>query len=268
MPVKTMLWDKIDAETLPSIAEKLNNALREHSLIVIVCRCAINYAGRSRSILPDGDRVIMVKTNGSVLVHRPFGYSPVNWQPETSFVKFEAEGGLLRMIAVRDSPREVLEANIQSIYAVMIVSGMHDEAKFTMYVSEKEVKDIIEEFPEIIEPGLKILEREKRVEDGIIDFLARDSKGRIVVIEVKDERAGIDAGKQLLRYVKALSKTGGEVRGILVAPGFSKGLIEFLERNGLEKVRYDQQRMLKLLDKVSKKQASKGPTLEEFMRRG
>ena len=247
------------------VSKELNEAVRGKNLVVILCRCSIDYKGRSRSVLPEGDRIIIIKTNGSVIVHRPYGYSPVNWQPDTSYIRFEYNGTYISMTAVREKPREVLNANITRIYAIMVGRELEDNAKFSMYVSEKEVKDVIERHPEIIEKDLKITAREKRVETGIIDLVGIDKNGVTVLIEVKDEKAGIEAGAQLLKYVKAMEKTGGRVRGILVAPDFSKSLIEFLERNGLEKIRYDPDRIIEIIEKEFTGKR-KTRTLEEYFR--
>ncbi len=246
-------------------AEELNNAVKSKNLVIMVCRCSIDYRGRSRSVLPEGDRVIMIKTNGAVIIHRPYGYSPVNWQPDTSYIKFDYIGDSIVMTAVREKPREILSARITRIYTVVIAKELEDKAKFSMYVSEKEVKDVIEKHPELIEEGLRITAREKRVETGVIDLVGIDKNGAIVLIEVKDEKAGVEAGAQLLKYVKALEKTSGKVRGILVAPDFSKSLIEFLERNNLEKVRYDPSKIIKILEEeLTSKQKTR--TLEEYFR--
>jgi len=94
---------------------------------------------------------------------------------------------------------------------------------------------------------LKITGREVRIPEGIIDFLGRDRKGFLVVIEVKDERAGVDSAKQLLRYVMHYRINNANVRGILVAPAFSKGAIEFLARNGLEKKLLESDKILKII---------------------
>ncbi len=242
----------------------LNSAISKKNLVMITCRCQIDYHGRSRSILPEGDRLLIIKTNGAVLVHRPKGYSPVNWQPKTSSIIFEDNDDALVMKAVRDSPREVLIAKISRVYSIMVAEGLIDDARFIMYASEKEIKDVIEKNPEIIEKGLEIIGREEKIEEGIVDFLARDRQGTLVVIEVKDERAGIESGKQLLRYIHHYRKVKDKVRGILVAPSFSKQVIEFLERNNLEKKRLNIDKIIETIEKRTKEK-EEGKSILDFL---
>jgi endonuclease len=71
-----------------------------------------------------------------------------------------------------------------------------------------------------LEPGLVAIDGggEARVEAGFIDILARDSAGKLTVIELKSETAKPEAVAQLLAYMGCVSEQYGEaVRGILVA---------------------------------------------------
>lgn len=63
---------------------------------------------------------------------------------------------------------------------------------------------------------------ERRVESGFIDITARDTNGRIVVIELKTGTAGQRAVAQILSYMgdMATEDDTSEVRGILVAFDF------------------------------------------------
>ncbi len=245
-------------------AEFLNSMVAGRKTIIIVCECRVEYRGRSRSILPWGERIIIIKQDGAVLVHRPKGYSPVNWQPSTSKIVFEnTEEGLL-MKAVRATPRETMYVYFREIYDV-IAYRLKDNAKFTMYASEEEIKNILETYPEMIERGLRITGREIKVPQGYIDFIGRDKEGRMVVIEVKDEKAGLDAGKQLLKYVRYFREKGAPVRGIILAPSFSKPLLEFLDRNNLEKRKLDVDKILTLLREKSIDKARPAGDLREFL---
>jgi len=58
--------------------------------------------------------------------------------------------------------------------------------------------------------------------------------GNLVVLELKRRKADLHAVSQLKRYVEALSKEHGNVRGILVAPSLTSGAKKLLEKEGLE----------------------------------
>ena len=69
---------------LAEAVERIREAIRSKRLLIVVGRMEVSYAGRASSILGSGDRVLMIKPDGSVLIHRPMGYEPVNWQPPGS----------------------------------------------------------------------------------------------------------------------------------------------------------------------------------------
>ena len=62
-------------------AEILERAFRARSFVLVIGNCRVDYEGRASSTLEWGERITIVKQDGSVLVHRPTGYEPVNWQP-------------------------------------------------------------------------------------------------------------------------------------------------------------------------------------------
>jgi len=67
----------------PSVveAEKVaGEAVSQHRMLLVVGRCWVYYAGRARSKLEPGERMLIIKEDGSLLVHRSVGYEPVNWQ--------------------------------------------------------------------------------------------------------------------------------------------------------------------------------------------
>ena len=47
---------------------------------LIVARCEVSYAGRLTTSLPEAVRLLVFKSDGSVLVHDDSGgYKPLNW---------------------------------------------------------------------------------------------------------------------------------------------------------------------------------------------
>ena len=47
---------------------------------LIVARCSVEYSGRLSAHLPEALRLIMLKADGSVLVHADAGgFKPLNW---------------------------------------------------------------------------------------------------------------------------------------------------------------------------------------------
>ena len=53
---------------------------------LIVARCEVSYTGRLTAFLPESTRLLMIKADGSVLVHADAGgYKPLNWIKEPYF---------------------------------------------------------------------------------------------------------------------------------------------------------------------------------------
>lgn len=243
----------------------IKKALAEKSTLVIIGECRVDYEGRSSSRLEPGERVIIVKQDGAVLVHRPTGYSPVNWQPTTSTIEvtYKPDVGLL-LHAVRDTPREYLTVVFSRIDLV-ITKRLVDKGEFTMYVDEDVMRDVIVENPWIVEEGLEVLEVEKPIGDGRVDVHGVDRNGRHVLIELKRITATRECAVQLYKYVEAFKKERGELpRGILVAPSFSPSALETLLRLNLEYKYADLKRIWEL---AKKRQARKTLSLEKFARK-
>lgn len=227
-----LVWEKPDLNTLPDVIRK---AVVEGRTVIIIGECSIEYEGRSASRLGNGERILIIKQDGSVLVHRPHGYSPVNWQPETSVIEaWTDDEGRLYILAVREEPREVLSI-VFSRVDLAVSMKLSDKADFIMYLSEAEIKRILMDNPELVEPSLRILEDEKKLGSGQADIYGVDGNGRPVIVELKRVPASREAVLQLYGYVKSYeAKYGRRPRGILVAPSFSPSAIEALQRLQLE----------------------------------
>ena len=79
--------DKISVLTEPTLAEAaklIEKAFAQRRTLIVAGACEVNYAGRASSTLESGERILIIKADGSLLVHRPVGYEPVNWQPAGS----------------------------------------------------------------------------------------------------------------------------------------------------------------------------------------
>jgi len=216
--------------------EVLTEAFAKHKFVVIFGSCTATYQGRGASRLGPGDRMVVIKPDGAMLVHRPTGYSPVNWQPDSQVIATELRDEGLLVRSVRGKPREVLELVFTKLYAIVVIEGLEDTAEFIEYMDEAELRDYLASNPEEIEPGLRVIRIERPIGEGYADIVARDREGRYVIIEVKRVNAGKDAVQQLHRYIEKFrsENPAAPVRGILVAPSISKEAKKLLEKLGLE----------------------------------
>ena len=178
----------------------------------------------------------MLKADGALQIHHPKGVKPMNWQPKTDSATAAVEDGYCVLTASRKSPAETVRVVMLDIHLAQALE-IREEVGFLLAGSEAQLQATLSRQPELIEPGLTVLDRELVSGAGPMDLYARDSQGRYVVVELKRARATQEAVHQLSRYVDAVRAfLQGEalVRGILAAPGISAPAAMTLERLGLE----------------------------------
>ncbi|AIU69275.1 hypothetical protein TEU_02360 [Thermococcus eurythermalis] len=226
---------KVELRENPSPEEiklLVDSAVSSEGVLTIFARCRVHYDGRAKSELGPGDRVIIVKPDGSFLIHQKEKREPVNWQPPGSVVRLELREKPV-LVSVRRKPRETLEVELEEVYLITVFHA-EDYEELALTGSEAEMAELIFENPEVIEPGFKPLYREKPIKHGIVDVLGVDRDGNLVVLELKRRRADLHAVSQLKRYVETLREEHENVRGILVAPSLTSGAKKLLEKEGLE----------------------------------
>ncbi len=227
-------------------ARLLAEMLAARAWCILWARCSAEYEGRGASSSGEGDVLVVVKEDRSVIVHGPQGFKPVNWQPSGAAVSVTSREGTLELRAVRKRPRETLTLRCRRVY---LVAGLEspEGPEFHMYLAEHEIRDILAANPHLIEDGLRIVGVERPVEPGFVDMYGIDREGRLVVFEIKRVKAGESAARQLLRYVEALRSHGrADVRGVLLAPDFTEAAIRLLELSGLEYKRIDPKSLYEL----------------------
>ncbi len=229
--------DKIWLLQSPSLEQACNilqDAISQKRFVQIIGTCNVEYQGRARSVLTEGERLILLKRDGTILVHKEIGVEPVNWQPPGATIKVTTDEDTLLLVANRAKPRETVRIEFSSL-TMLSASLLDDPGDFSMHLTEDEMQQVLSAHPELIEPGLRTIRRERQVAPGFIDIFARDNEGRLVIIEVKRRRADSEAVHQLHGYMKSFhGEESTNLRGILVAPSLTKGTHTLLEQLGLE----------------------------------
>ena len=215
--------------------EKYHKSKADKTILMLIGDCMIDYRGRARSFLDWGERIIMIKQDGAVLVHQPIMREPVNWQPTGSKTDFSVKDEHLILRSRHKSPPEKMKITFRHMKLVTATS-LRDKAKLVISGMETDVVNEIISNPEVIEGGLRICKREKHVKSGMIDLFGYDQKHTPVVIEVKRSIANISAVHQLRMYVNDVKKDIDEanVRGILCAPRVPDMVKKLLLDYGLE----------------------------------
>ena len=242
----------------------IKQAIASKMFVLILGECRVDYEGRGASRLELGERLVIIKQDNAVLVHRPEGYSPVNWQPSVSIIETIHKPSIGLVIhVIRDKPREYLTIVFVRV-DLLVVGRLRDTGEFVMYLDENAMREIIVENPWLIENGLKIVEVEKSIGEGYIDIYAIDNNGRHVLLELKRITATREAVLQLWRYMESYKAEYGEIpRGILVAPSFSPTGIETALRLGVEYKYVD----LKKLWELYRRKQIKKPSLRDYVER-
>lgn len=226
--------------TSKEAAARLREAISSRRIIIVVANCHVNFEGRAKTSLGPGDRIILAKRDGSLLVHRPWGYEPVNYQPDRSTLSVKEVDGNTIITAQRRRPREVLEVICSKIYLLASMK-MEDSAPFVHGSMEADLYMFVKRELEGYEKGLILHPPLLRPGGGIPDLVGVDAGGRRVVVEVKNEPADLAAVKQLHAYVREAGG-GGFVRGILVAPSIRTSALRLSRELGLEFFRLDLRR--------------------------
>jgi hypothetical protein len=236
----------------PTISEAmslLEKAVRARSIVLAVGDCRVEYEGRASSTLDWGQRVTIIKQDGALLIHRPVGYEPVNWQPPRCLIRVSVEDPeSLTVYASRDEPKETISIEFRKI-EFLAAGNLHDSGEFALHVTEEQMKQAILTAPELVEEGLKPLEAEKSLgEAGFTDIYAEDLRGNLVVVEIKRNPATKDAAAQLQRYLENLKTVVNRpIRGIVAAPQLRKGTQAMLDSLKLEFVSVDPERCFMVL---------------------
>jgi len=237
-----------------STFEIINEGLSKKAVIVIMACCKVIYEGRARSKLGSGDRMIVIKSDGSFMVHQNINLEPVNWQPPKSNCKASMKKGLIYLEGSRRTPSERLQVEIHNTYMASYFIG-EDSKDLELTGYEEDMRDMIFKTPDIIEEGFRPSNREYQTSNGFIDVLGKDIDGNLIVLELKSRRAGLNAVKQLKRYLDDFSDHKKFVRGILVAPSVTDDALALLEEFKLE---------FKSLDPPKEFSSDKNLTLDFF----
>lgn len=239
----------LENPTIEKSAKFIKTALSERKVVILVGNCSVDYRGRANSKLEFGERILMIKEDRSVLVHRPFGYEPVNWQPAGCLFQTRVIGDILQIRAIRKKPSESVKLSFDNIFLVSILK-LKDTGDFFLHASEADMQKAILIDPSLLEDGFTPITYEKKVEPGFVDIYGQDIEGKLVVVELKRKGAGRDAALQLSKYVNFLKTvTQREIRGILVAPSLAKGVKTILTNLELEFKALDPKNCADLLKK-------------------
>ncbi|TCJ31117.1 endonuclease NucS [Nocardioides jejuensis] len=193
---------------------------------IVVARCQVDYAGRLSAHLPMATRVLMLKSDGSVLVHSDGGsYKPLNWMsPPCSVREGATDEGQIEWIVTSKAPSKGQPDTLRILLEEIHHDSSHDlgiDPGLQKDGVEKHLQELLAEHPGTLADGLTLVRREYPTAIGPVDLMCRDAGGQSVAVEIK-RRGEIDGVEQLTRYLELLNRdplltTKGGVRGIFAA---------------------------------------------------
>lgn len=178
----------------------------------MVAKCSVDYEGRLRAHLPLATRLVMVKADGSVLIHSDGGsYKPLNWMnPPLTLREGIPDEDAAALGAV--STWTVASAKTDDKLTINFHSFEHDSAHvlgtdpgLIKDGVEADLQRLLAEQIDLLGDGHKLIRREYMTAIGPVDILARDAKGATVAVELK-RRGDIDGVEQLTRYLDLLNR--------------------------------------------------------------
>jgi RecB family endonuclease NucS len=207
---------------------------------LIVARCEVAYTGRLQALLPEALRLIMVKSDGSVMVHADTGgYKPQNWMTPPTVIEEEDGSIVVRKRAGASEDR--LDIRIVE----MVSDVMHDMGEAAALEKdgvEADIQELLADAPQWCGEGFRLVRREWPTDIGPVDLMCRDSEDEWIAVEIK-RIATIDAVEQLTRYLERirLDPALGSCRGVLAAQTIKPQARVLAQSRGIDCVEVDLQ---------------------------
>src|SRR5437764_3402164 len=198
---------------------------------LLVARCEVRYSGRLTAVLPEAGRLLILKADGSVLVHDDAGgYKPLNWMSGATFIEELGDTLLVR----KPKTEDVLEIRLAEVLSD-VTHDMGESAALQKDGVERDLQAELAAQPQALGEDLSLVRREWPTDIGPVDLMCRDDTGGWVAVEVK-RVATIDAVEQLSRY---LERIDGECRGVLAAQAVKPQARTLAEARGIRCVEVD-----------------------------
>jgi RecB family endonuclease NucS len=200
---------------------------------LLVARCEVTYSGRLSTILPEAVRLLMLKDDGSFLVHDDAGgYKPLNWMTPPTVI--EEEPGILVVRKRAGKTEDRLEITLLDVLSD--VTHELDATPLEKDGVERHLQEELAARPEALGERLRLVRREWPTDIGPVDLMCRDEAGRWVAVEIK--RIGtIDAVEQLGRYLERIDVD--PCRGVLAAQSIKPQARTLAESRGIRCVEID-----------------------------
>jgi RecB family endonuclease NucS len=205
---------------------------------LIVARCTVDYSGRLDAHLPMATRLIMVKADGSILIHSDTGTKALNWMSPPC--RLAEEPGRW---TVTNRAGETLAITIEDVVSDSSVDLGVDPGLVKDGV-ESHLQELLAAQLQVLGDGWRLIRREYPTPIGPVDLMCKDADGRSVAVEIK-RRGEIDGVEQLTRYLELLNRDPllAPVQGIFAAQEIKPQARVLATDRGIRCVTLDYDRM-------------------------
>jgi RecB family endonuclease NucS len=206
---------------------------------LIVARCEVEYSGRLSARLPEALRLILVKADGSVMVHADTGgYKPLNWMTPPTAID-ESEG---RIVVRKVKGEDALDIRLHEVLSDVVHDMGEPESTGGLVKDgvERDLQELLAGQPEWCGEGFRLVRREWPTDIGPVDLMCRDEEDGWIAVEIK-RIATIDAVEQLHRYLERIQRDPAThaCRGVLAAQAFKPQARVLAESRGIACVEVD-----------------------------
>jgi endonuclease len=203
---------------------------------LIVSRCEVRYSGRLTAVLPEAVRLLILKADGSVLVHDDVGgYKPLNWM--TGPTSIDELGDVL--VVRKPKTEDVLEIRLAEVLSD-VAQDMGESAALQKDGVERDLQELLAAAPSALGEELTLVRREWPTEVGPVDLMCRNTDGEWVAVEIK--RIGtIEAVEQLTRYLGFIREdpAKADCQGVLAAQSIKPQAVTLAESRAIRCVEVD-----------------------------
>jgi RecB family endonuclease NucS len=181
---------------------------------LLVARCEVRYSGRLDALLPEAVRLIMIKADGSVLIHADAGgYKPLNWMTPPTVIEESPD----RITVRKRGGEDRVEIAVHEVLSDA-THELEPDPALTKDGVEADLQRLLAEQPHWCGEGLRLVRREWPTDIGPVDLMCRDTADEWVAVEIK-RVATMESVEQLTRYLERirLDPAMASCRGVLVA---------------------------------------------------
>jgi RecB family endonuclease NucS len=205
---------------------------------LIIARCEVRYTGRLEALLPEALRLIMIKSDGSVMVHADTGgFKPQNWMVPPTVIEEHDDSIVVRKRAGASEDR--LDIKITEVLSD-VTHDMGEAAALEKDGVEAHLQELLADQPHWCGEGMRLVKREWTTDIGPVDLMCRDAEDEWIAVEIK-RIATIDAVEQLTRYLERirLDPALGSCRGVLAAQVIKPQARVLAQARGIDCVEVD-----------------------------